>query len=68
MKYLCSRDLVSEPVVDRNCSALGVHPSAIYGTEPGSKEGVVTNFAFVTGIGFILSFDVDRLPISRSPL
>jgi hypothetical protein len=38
MKYLCSRDLVSEVVVDRICSALGVHPSAIYGTEVDAEE------------------------------
>jgi hypothetical protein len=38
MKYLCSRDLVSEIVVDRICSALGVHPSAIYVTERDAEE------------------------------
>lgn len=30
MNYLRSRDFVSEVVVDRICSALGVHPSSIY--------------------------------------
>ena len=38
MKYLCSRDLVSEIVVDRICSSLGIHPSAIYGTEREVEE------------------------------
>jgi hypothetical protein len=38
MKYLSSRDLVSEIVVDRICSALGVHPSAIYGSERDAEE------------------------------
>ena len=33
MKYLSSRDYVSETVVDRICSALGVHPSSVYGRE-----------------------------------
>ena len=33
MNYLSSRDFLSEAVVDRICSALGVHPSAIYGPE-----------------------------------
>ena len=33
MNYLTSRDFVSEVVVDRICSALGVHPSAIYGPD-----------------------------------
>lgn len=30
MNYLSSREFVSEVVVDRICSALGVHPSSIY--------------------------------------
>jgi hypothetical protein len=34
MNYLSSRESVSEVVVDRICSALGVHPSSLYGTEP----------------------------------
>jgi hypothetical protein len=38
MKYLCSRDLVSEVVADRICSALGVHLSAIYGNEITTEE------------------------------
>jgi hypothetical protein len=38
MKYLCTRDQVSEVVVDRVCSALGVHPSALYGAEGDSEE------------------------------
>jgi hypothetical protein len=38
MNYLCSRDQVSEVVVDRICSALGVHPSAIYETDVGAEE------------------------------
>ena len=33
MSYLGSREVVSEAVVDRICSALGVHPSAIYAEE-----------------------------------
>jgi len=33
MNYLSSHEYVSEVVVDRICSALGVHPSAIYGSE-----------------------------------
>jgi hypothetical protein len=38
MTYLCSRDRISEVVVDRICSALGVHPSSIYGTEVNAEE------------------------------
>jgi hypothetical protein len=38
MKYLCSHDLVSEVVVDRICSSLGVHPSAVYGTKLDTEE------------------------------
>lgn len=30
--YLRSHDVIRESVVDRICSALGVHPSAIYGS------------------------------------
>lgn len=30
MSYLSSREFVSEEVVDRICSALGVHPSSLY--------------------------------------
>lgn len=30
MNYLSSREFVSEVLVDRICSALGVHPSSIY--------------------------------------
>lgn len=30
MSYLSSREFVSEVVVDRICSALGVHPSSVY--------------------------------------
>ncbi|MDQ3876978.1 MAG: helix-turn-helix domain-containing protein [Actinomycetota bacterium] len=33
MNYLGSREFVSEIVVDRICSALGVHPSSVYGVE-----------------------------------
>lgn len=33
MNYLSSREFVSEIVVDRICSALGVHPSSIYGAD-----------------------------------
>lgn len=38
MNYLSSREYVSDVVVDRICSALGVHPSGIYGTEWGAAE------------------------------
>src|SRR5918996_5856222 len=38
MKYLCSRDLISEVVVDRICSSLGVHPLAIYRPQGGAEE------------------------------
>jgi hypothetical protein len=31
MNYLITREFVSEAVVDRICSALGVHPSSLYG-------------------------------------
>lgn len=31
MSYLTSRDSLSEVVVDRICSSLGVHPSSLYG-------------------------------------
>ena len=33
MNYLSSREFVSEVVVDRICSALGVHPSSLYGLD-----------------------------------
>lgn len=33
MSYLSSRESVSEVVVDRICSALGVHPSSLYGAD-----------------------------------
>lgn len=33
MNYLSSREFVREVVVDRICSALGVHPSSLYGTD-----------------------------------
>ncbi len=33
LSYLTSREQVSEVVVDRICSTLGVHPSAVYGEE-----------------------------------
>ena len=33
MNYLSSREFVSEVVVDRICSALGVHPSSLYELE-----------------------------------
>jgi hypothetical protein len=38
MNYLSSRDFVSEVVVDRICSALGVHLSAVYGTDSAAEE------------------------------
>jgi transcriptional regulator with XRE-family HTH domain len=37
MNYLSSREFVSEVVVDRICSALGVHPSSLYGRELGQE-------------------------------
>ena len=33
MNHLSSREFVSEVIVDRICSALGVHPSSLYGPE-----------------------------------
>lgn len=33
MNYLSTREFVSEAVVDRICSSLGVHPSSLYGRE-----------------------------------
>lgn len=33
MSYLTSRDNLSEVVLDRICSALGVHPSPLYGRD-----------------------------------
>lgn len=35
MNYLRSRESLSEVVVDRICSSLGVHPSALYGRDYG---------------------------------
>ncbi|MFN2588774.1 MAG: hypothetical protein ABR613_11755 [Actinomycetota bacterium] len=32
MNYLATRELLSEAVVDRICSSLGVHPSSLYGS------------------------------------
>ena len=37
MSYLSSRELVSEIVVDRICSALGVHTSSLYGPDAGQE-------------------------------
>lgn len=37
MNYLRSRDSVSEIVVDRICCSLGVHSSAIYGSESNAE-------------------------------
>ena len=37
MSYLRTRELVSEVVVDRICSALGVHPSSLYGADEERK-------------------------------
>ncbi len=33
MNYLSSREFLSEAVVDRICSSLGVHPSSLYGQD-----------------------------------
>lgn len=33
MNYLSSREFLSEAVVDRVCSSLGVHPSSLYGQD-----------------------------------
>ena len=38
MSYLTSRDFVSEVVVDRICSALGVHPTALYDLDAGREQ------------------------------
>lgn len=38
MSYLTSREFVSEVVVDRICSALGVHPTAIYEAEADREQ------------------------------
>lgn len=37
MNYLSSREFISEVVVDRICSALGVHPSSLYGLDAGQQ-------------------------------
>lgn len=37
VNYLTSREFVSEVVVDRICSALGVHPSSLYGIDAGEQ-------------------------------
>ena len=38
MNYLSSREFVSEAVVDRICSALGVHPSSLYGADADTER------------------------------
>lgn len=38
MKYLSSREFISETVVDRVCSALDIHPSSVYGSDYGTPE------------------------------
>ncbi len=37
MSYLSSREFVSEVIADRICSALGVHPSSLYGVDGGER-------------------------------
>jgi transcriptional regulator with XRE-family HTH domain len=37
MSYLNSREFISEVVVDRICSALGVHPSSLYAIDTGQE-------------------------------
>jgi hypothetical protein len=38
MSYLSSREFVTDVVVDRVCSALGVHPSSVYGSDYDIEE------------------------------